>query len=94
MSRDDASGATGPAGAPRARTLGWLALLFGGLGVADAIRFVRAALRPAPLVAGDWLTLAFATVLLLAATMYLQQRRRLVAGQREAGASNTGRPST
>ena len=47
MSRDDASGAPGPAGAPRARTLGGLALLFGGLGVADAIRFVRAALRPA-----------------------------------------------
>lgn len=79
----------------RARTLGWVVLLFGALGLADAVRFARAALWHRPLVVGDWVNLVFAIVLLAAAAAYLRQRRQLLAAaQRAARASNTGRPST
>lgn len=52
------------------------AILFGCLGVADAIAFARAAMRGA-LVAGDWMGLAFAVVYVSGAAALLVHRRRL-----------------
>ena len=68
----------------RARSTGWLALMFGALGIADAVRVARAALGDAPIVAGDWVNLAFAVALLAAASVYLRQRRRLLAAAQRA----------
>lgn len=75
------------------RIPGWATLLFLALGVANALRFVRAAGSAEPLAANDWMTLALSVVFLLGAAGFAQLRRR-AAAQRPAAASNTGRPST